>query len=151
MSNSLWPHRLYSPPGSSAHGILQVRILDLPNPGIKPRFPAWQADSLLSEPQTVKGSPDVSCAHIFWARHITCFPQKPWMKTLNVSSRWLLVIIDSWLFSPFYVLLAWRSWKLMFIMEMPKNWSSLECWVDSWWTVVLENCPNPEWIFGAVK
>ena len=49
----------YSPPGSSIHGILQVRILewvavsspgDLPNLGIKPGSPALQADSLLSEP-----------------------------------------------------------------------------------------------------
>jgi len=49
----------YSPPVSSVHGILQARILewvairfsrDLPNPGIKPRSPALQADSLLSEP-----------------------------------------------------------------------------------------------------
>ena len=44
-----------SPAGSSVHGILQARILewlpfpspgDLPNPGIKPRSPALQADSL---------------------------------------------------------------------------------------------------------
>ena len=26
VSNSLWPHGLYSPPGSSAHGIIQARI-----------------------------------------------------------------------------------------------------------------------------
>ena len=48
-----------SPPGSSVHGILQVRILEwvgfpspgaLPNPGIEPRSPALQADSLLTEP-----------------------------------------------------------------------------------------------------
>ena len=48
-----------SPPGSSVHGILQARILqwvtvpslgDLPNPGIEPRSPALQADSLLSDP-----------------------------------------------------------------------------------------------------
>ena len=48
-----------SPPGSSIHGILQARILewvaipfsrDLPDPGIKPRSPSLQADSLLSEP-----------------------------------------------------------------------------------------------------
>ena len=46
-------------PGSSAHEILQARILewiaipflgDLPNPGIEPRSPALQADSLPSEP-----------------------------------------------------------------------------------------------------
>jgi len=49
----------FNPEGSSAHGILQARILEwvaisylkgLPNPGIKPRSPALQADSLLSEP-----------------------------------------------------------------------------------------------------
>ena len=48
-----------SPPGSSVHGILQARILewvampssrDLPNPGVKPRSPTLQADSLPSEP-----------------------------------------------------------------------------------------------------
>ena len=49
----------YSLPGSSVHGILQARILewvaipfsrDLPDPGIKPRSPELQADSLPSEP-----------------------------------------------------------------------------------------------------
>ena len=57
--------RLFVTPCTIAHqallstGILQARILewvampssrDLPNPGIKPRPPALQADSLLSEP-----------------------------------------------------------------------------------------------------
>ena len=46
-------------PGSSVHGILQAWILEwvaipspgyLPNPGIKPRYPALYMDSLLSEP-----------------------------------------------------------------------------------------------------
>ena len=46
--------------GSSVHGILQARILewvpipfvpgDLPNPGIEPRSPALQMDSLPAEP-----------------------------------------------------------------------------------------------------
>ena len=49
-----------NPPGSSIHVILQARILewlaisfarDLPNPGIEPRSPALQADSLLTELQ----------------------------------------------------------------------------------------------------
>ena len=44
-----------SPPGSSAHGILDKNIgvglvclppADLPNPGVEPRSPALQADSL---------------------------------------------------------------------------------------------------------
>ena len=47
-----------SPSGSSVHGILQAGILewvampppgDLPNPGIKPRSPVLQTDSLPSE------------------------------------------------------------------------------------------------------
>ena len=51
------------PPGSSVHGILQARILDglpfpspgdLPDPGIKPRSPALQVDSLLTE---LRGKP----------------------------------------------------------------------------------------------
>ena len=45
-------------PGSSVHGTLQARVLkwvaipfpgNLPNPGIEPRSPALQADSLPSE------------------------------------------------------------------------------------------------------
>ena len=51
-------------PGSSVHGILQARILrntrwsglpfpspgDLPNPGMEPGSPTWQANALTSEP-----------------------------------------------------------------------------------------------------
>ena len=49
----------WSPPGSSVHGILQARILEWvamlcsrgsSQPGIDPRFPALQEDSLPSEP-----------------------------------------------------------------------------------------------------
>ena len=72
-----------SPPGSSVHGILQVRTLEwvdipfsrgLPQPRVKPGSPASQADSLLSGPpgkshQRDKDgncktpSPGESCAH----------------------------------------------------------------------------------------
>ena len=47
--------RLFATPGFTVHGILQARILewesfpsprDLPDPGIKPEYPAWQADSV---------------------------------------------------------------------------------------------------------
>ena len=53
------PWTIYSLPGSSVHGIFQARILewvaisfsrDFPDPGIEPRSPALQADSLPSEP-----------------------------------------------------------------------------------------------------
>ena len=49
----------YTLPGSSVHGILQAQNWsglpfpspgDLPDPGIEPRFPALQADSLPLEP-----------------------------------------------------------------------------------------------------
>ena len=59
----------YSPPGSSVHGIFQARILewvvisfpgDLPHPGIEPRSPALQGDSLPSEPP---GKPHASSLH----------------------------------------------------------------------------------------
>ena len=52
-----------SPPGSSVHGIPQIRILewvampfsgDPPNLGIEPGSPAMQADSLPFEPQGSK-------------------------------------------------------------------------------------------------
>ena len=71
-----------SHPGSSFHRILQVRILecvpfpsteDLPNPGIKPRSPALQADSSLSEPSGKPEPPETnlsllnSCAFsVYW-------------------------------------------------------------------------------------
>ena len=54
-----------SPPDSSVRGILQARILewvavlspgDLPDPGIEPRSPTLQAESLLSE---LSGKPKV--------------------------------------------------------------------------------------------
>ena len=60
-----------SPPGSSIHGILPSRQEywsglpfpspgDLPDPGIKPRSPALQADVLTSEPP---GKP-MLCKHL---------------------------------------------------------------------------------------
>ena len=55
MSDSLGPHGLYSPwhsPGQNTGvGSLSLLQEDLPNPGIKPRSPALQVDSLPVEPQ----------------------------------------------------------------------------------------------------
>ena len=56
---TLCNHMDCSPPDSSLQGILQARVLewvvisspgDLPNPGIEPVSPAFQADTLTSEP-----------------------------------------------------------------------------------------------------
>ena len=58
-------------PGSTVHGILQARILewvailfsrDPPNPGIEPRSPTLQGDSVSAEPQ---GKPIVSVGRQF--------------------------------------------------------------------------------------
>ena len=52
-------------PGFSVHGIFQATVLqwvavsfpeDLPSPGIKPRSPTLQADTLISEPVGKLGS-----------------------------------------------------------------------------------------------
>ena len=55
VSDSLWPHVLYSPSGSSVHGTLQASILEwaaipFSRGSSRPREQTWQADSLLSEP-----------------------------------------------------------------------------------------------------
>ena len=54
VSDSLRPHGLYSPwnsPGQNAAADSLSFSRDLPNPGITPRSPALQADSLPAEPQ----------------------------------------------------------------------------------------------------
>ena len=60
VSDSLQPHGLYSPrnsPGQN-NGVGSLSLLQgiFPNPGIEPRFPALQVDSLPAEPQ---GSPRI--------------------------------------------------------------------------------------------
>ena len=84
LSDSLQPHELYSPPGSSVHGILQGRILewivipfswDLLDQQIKPMSPALQVDALPFDPQ---GSPGIlpyqggiKCQQILcWVYHL---------------------------------------------------------------------------------
>ena len=60
VSYSLWPHGLYSPwnsPGqNTVMGNLSLLQGILPNPGIEPRFPALQMDSLPAEPQVKPGT-----------------------------------------------------------------------------------------------
>ena len=82
MSNSAtpWTIALQAP---LSMGILQAKILewvaspppgDLPNPGIKPRSPAVQADSSLSEPP---GKPDDVLRFVFYFDLFeSCFSQQ---------------------------------------------------------------------------
>ena len=59
MSDCLQPHRLYRPPDSSVHVILQEEYWsglpfptasDLPDPWMEPACPALQAEPLTAEP-----------------------------------------------------------------------------------------------------
>ena len=75
----------------TVHGILQARILEwvafpfsrgLPNPGIEPRSPALQADSLPAEPQGKPKNTGVGSLsllqRIFWPRNwtrVSCNPR----------------------------------------------------------------------------
>ena len=61
-------------PGSSVHGILQARILkwvafpfsrEFPNPGIKPRSPTLQVDSLPDEPPWTSKNSGVGSLSLF--------------------------------------------------------------------------------------
>ena len=53
MSGSLWPRGLYSPWNSPGQitGVGSLSPGDLPNPGVEPRSPTLQADSLPAELQ----------------------------------------------------------------------------------------------------
>ena len=73
ISDSLRPTDC-SPPGSSVHGMFQARILewaacpppgDLPHPGIKPRSPSLQVDSLPAEPPGKPQNTGVGVAYSF--------------------------------------------------------------------------------------
>ena len=83
MSDSLRPHCTYT-----VHEILQVRIPspgDLPNPGIEPRSPALQADSLLSEPPGKPKNTGVGSLSLFKG----IFPTQEWNWGL-LHSQWIL-------------------------------------------------------------
>ena len=78
---------LCNPMDYTVHGILQARILewvaipfsrDLTNPGIEPRSPALQVDSLSAEPQGKPESQNLlifrrSACFLLWVRNIYLF------------------------------------------------------------------------------
>ena len=72
---------LHDPMDYTVHGILQTRTLvwgpfrspgDLPNPGIKPRPPAFQADSLPAEPQRKPKNTRVDSLSLLQQIFLTC-------------------------------------------------------------------------------
>ena len=67
MSYSLRPHGLYSPWNSPGQNTLLGKLSpgDLPNPGIKPRSPTLQADSLPAESQRKPKNTGVGSLSLF--------------------------------------------------------------------------------------
>ena len=91
---------LCNPMDYTVHSILQARILEwvafpspgvLPNPGIEPRPPALQVDSLPTEPQ---GKPIVIISYIIWYsnRFIILFTQIMHKKTNTKSKKTFLIL-----------------------------------------------------------
>ena len=75
MSNSLRPHGLHSswnsPGQNTGVGSLSLTFPgDLPNPGMEPRSPALQTDSLLSEPP---GKPSFTISSVQSLSHVRLF------------------------------------------------------------------------------
>ena len=67
---TLWPHVLHNPwnsPGQDAE-VPFPSPGDLPNPGIEPRSPTLQADSLPAEPQGKPSKPETR-AKMFWEQY----------------------------------------------------------------------------------
>ena len=84
-------------PGSSVHGILQVRILewvaipfpgDLPDPRITPRTPAWQADSeLLGKPLQYSCLENPRDSRAWWAAVVGVAQSRTRLKRVSSSRR----------------------------------------------------------------
>ena len=99
MSNSLWPHVLYSPrnsPGQNTRvGSLSLLQGIFPtqgsNPGIKPRTPALQADSLQAEPQGKGKNTGVSSLSLPQG----IFPTQELNQGL-LHCRWILYQLSYW-------------------------------------------------------
>ena len=88
-----------SPPDSSVHGVLQARILEwvampasrgFPNPWIKPRSPAVQADSLLSEPPGKPKNTGVGSLSLLQGIFPTQISSQPCVSYISFTGRWLL-------------------------------------------------------------
>ena len=138
---------LCDPMDYKVHGILQARILkwvafpffrNLPNPGIKPRSPALQADFLPAEPQ---GKPkNTGVGSLFLLQQI--FPPWNWTGVSCIAGRfftkwairnickhiwihtYILTILKGFFF-PFHEVLIYKAEFLMIITRI--------CWSHSQW------------------
>ena len=98
--------QLFMTPWTIVHGILQARILewvtfpspgDLPNPGIKPRSPILQADSLPAEPQGKPKNTGVGSLSllqgIFLTQESNCNPHcRQILYQLSYEGKWVWLV-----------------------------------------------------------
>ena len=75
VSNSLWPHGLYSPPSSFVHGIFQARILE------------WVAISFSRGSSWPRYQTQVSCIAV---RCFTVWATREALVSAKLSSAWIL-------------------------------------------------------------
>ena len=143
---------LCDPMDYKVHGILQARILewvafpspgDLPNPGIEPRSPALQVDSLPAEPQ---GKPSPNYLHSFL---ISC--------SLTFSGIPLIHLLVLWRASLHFFVICFHSFVSLFsVQKRGFDWFiqlafsvGHSCWVEiSWWTILeatLDQEPFSVW------
>ena len=131
-------------PGFSIHGIFQARILEWvaisfsrrsSNPGIKPRFPALQADALPSEPLGNNGMTNLDS--IIKTQRLYFANKGPSSQSYGFSSihvwMWELDYKDSW------VLKNWCFWTV--VLE-----KSLESPLDSKEIQSVHRIENQSWI-----
>ena len=92
ISNSLWPHGLYSPWNSLGQNIgvgsLSFLLGTLPNPGIEPRSPTLQVDSLPAEPQGKPSCLFKSHAIRLGFSGVSCAQHSTWYLDGEVLVRW---------------------------------------------------------------
>ena len=120
-----------SPTGSSVRGILQARIVewvampvsrDLPDPGIKPRSPTLQADSLLFELPKAWDLSVFMCIQSTDASSCFClkFLQESYCQSANVVSLQMNTCGNGW-------------WAMIFVLAiLILGESMLVCWRKKW-------------------
>ena len=118
-------------PDFSVHGFLQARILEwvaVPNPGIEPRSPTLQADSLLSKPFILIG---ISILAPSMAPHSSTLAWKiPWTEEPGVlQSLGSLRVGHDWMTSlSLFPFMHWRrQWQPtpVFLPGESQGWRSL--------------------------
>ena len=142
MSNSLWPHGLYSswnsPGQNTGVGSLSLLQGNLPNPGIESRSPALQVDSLPAEPQGKLENTGVgSLSPLQWI-------------FLTQELNWGLLHCRRILYQLSYEgsprILEWVAYPFSGGSSQPRNWTGVSCIAGRFFTnwAIKEACLTKE-------